>query len=136
MQLAVCSLCMSTNDDTPERENGIKSEQDRSRGTERRPSVGPPGVVGPESEARGGPEAPSENLPEDRVNEQLPAGMPPNTNLGRRAALPPGSLPGPYLGPQSDENRQPAPGASSPTGPAETVPAPSRATPGNASQPD
>jgi hypothetical protein len=79
----------------------------------------PARTVGLESEARGGPEAPPETLgdaPGDNVPRPMPDGRP-----GERAALPPGSLPGPYLGPQGDENRDPPANAPSPTGPADTV---------------
>jgi hypothetical protein len=41
--------------------------------------------------------------------------------LGGRDALPPGSLPEPYLEPQGDENRDPPPNAPSPVEPAVTV---------------
>jgi hypothetical protein len=44
---------------------------------------------------------------------------------GGAAALPPGSLPRPYFGPQSDENRDPpldAPGPVDPSGPTVAVP--------------
>jgi len=41
--------------------------------------------------------------------------------LGGREALPPGSLPKPYLGPQGDENRTPPPNAPSPVGGTETI---------------
>ena len=42
---------------------------------------------------------------------------------GGSAALPPGSLPKPFLGPQGDENRDPPPNAPAPVNPTETVPA-------------
>jgi hypothetical protein len=45
-----------------------------------------------------------------------PDGMP-----GGRAALPPGSLPQPYFGPQGDEQRQPPPNAPSPVEPAPVI---------------
>ena len=46
-----------------------------------------------------------------------PAPLPP----GGRAALPEGSLPKPFLGPQGDENRDPPPNAPAPVNPTQTV---------------
>jgi hypothetical protein len=69
--------------------------------------------VGPESETRGAPEAPATHT--------APDGMP-----GDRAGLPEGSLPGPYLETQGDENRTPPPNAPSPVTPAPTVDTPDR----------
>jgi len=40
---------------------------------------------------------------------------------GGSAALPAGSLPKPFLGPQGDENRDPPPNAPAPVNPTETV---------------
>jgi len=74
--------------------------------------------VGPESETRGGPEAPGETPP---ATDTPPDGMP-----GVRAGLPEGSLPGPYLEAQGDENRPPPPSAPSPVTPAPTVDTPDR----------
>nr|WP_294510042.1 hypothetical protein [uncultured Rhodopila sp.] len=102
---------MTQNDDipgeTPASQPG-QSEGDRA--------LRPVRTVDPESEARGGPEAPEESL----VDEQRPVRMP-DGRPGERAGLPPGSLPDPYLGPQGDENRDPPPDAPCPTGPADTV---------------
>lgn len=86
------------------------SESDRPE-TARQPRR----AVGPESETRGGPEAPEAGL------QETPPGMPPGGQLGDRAALPPGSLPNPYLGTQGDENRQPPPNAPSPVNRQPTV---------------
>jgi hypothetical protein len=48
--------------------------------------------------------------------------MPPRPKLpGGAAALPEGSLPKPFLGPQGDENRDPPAGAPAPVAPAPTV---------------
>jgi hypothetical protein len=90
---------MTQNDDIPGEMRAIDSEP----------------TVGPESETRGGPEAPADTL-DDRAPAPMPDGRP-----GLRAGLPPGRLPGPYLGPQGDENRDPPANAPSPTGPANTV---------------
>ncbi|HVY18440.1 MAG TPA: hypothetical protein VHB27_24685 [Rhodopila sp.] len=83
-------------------------------------------AVGPESETRGGGEAPDRTLPDrtlpDRTLDETivpPDGMP-----GCRAALPAGSLPGPYLEAQGDEDRAPPPNAPSPVTPAVTVASP------------
>lgn len=60
----------------------------------------------------------------DKDPQPAPASTPtPGSDgrLGGRAALPAGSLPGPYLGPQGDENRAPPPNAPVPTGPGDTV---------------
>jgi hypothetical protein len=73
--------------------------------------------AGPESESRGGPEA-----PEDADQLTPPDARPvPDGRPGERAALPEGSLPNPYLGPQGDENRDPPADAPAATFPAETV---------------
>ena len=79
-----------------------------------------PGTVGPESEVRGGPEAPGD-APGPDVSTSPEMAPTPNRRPGSRAALPAGSLPGPYLGPQGDENRDPPAGAPSPTRATETV---------------
>jgi hypothetical protein len=50
-----------------------------------------------------------------------PKKTPPPIPPGSEAALPPGSLPGPFLGPQGDENRTPPPNAPVPVQPTETV---------------
>jgi hypothetical protein len=48
--------------------------------------------------------------------------LPPPRNLpGGTAALPAGSLPKPFLGPQGDENRDPPPNAPAPIPSTETV---------------
>jgi hypothetical protein len=76
--------------------------------------------IGPESEARGGPE----QDPGPETDPQSPVSTPTPLSDGRmggRAALPPGSLSTPYLGPQGDESRDPPDNAPSPTGPADTV---------------
>ncbi|HEX2941953.1 MAG TPA: hypothetical protein VHO91_12970 [Rhodopila sp.] len=97
-------------DDIPELESGSESEQVGQTA----PKPGP-GTVGPESETRGGPEAPDEAL-----DEQPPlAGRRPGQ--GHRAALPEGTLPGPYFGTQGDENRQPPANAPAPVNPTATV---------------
>jgi hypothetical protein len=54
------------------------------------------------------------------------ASMPPmckpdGTTPGGRAALPPGSLPDPYFGPQGDEQRDPPANAPAPVSPAPVV---------------
>ena len=73
--------------------------------------------VGSESEMRGGPEAPDAPLDESPTARFVPPdGMP-----GVRAGLPEGSLPGPYLAAQGDEDRTPPPNAPSPVTPAPTV---------------
>lgn len=51
-------------------------------------------------------------------NPSLP--IPPGDN----AALPEGTLPKPFLGPQGDENRDPPPNAPAPVNPTQTVPNP------------
>jgi hypothetical protein len=81
------------------------------------PTAQPVRSVGPESETRGGPEAPAESLD---AGGPPPSPMP-DGRPGERAGLPPGSLPGPHLGAQGDENRDPPADAPSPTGPADTV---------------
>jgi hypothetical protein len=86
-----------------------------SESTQPEPAQRTPRMVGPESETRGGPEAPEAGL------QETPPGMPPNSRLGERAALPAGSLPGPYLDTQGDENRQPPPNAPSPVNRQPTV---------------
>jgi hypothetical protein len=80
-----------------------------------------PRSVGPESETRGGAEAPDASLAGGLRNGRFtqPDGVP-----GQRADLPAGSLPGPYLGPQGDENRTPPPNAPSPVKPVPTVTTP------------
>ncbi len=92
--------------------------------------------VGPESEARGGSEAPEKALGETAGHLSPAAGVtsghdgdlpfeppasPPDGMPGSRAALPPGSLPKPYLGPQGDENRNPPANAPVAPNPNETV---------------
>jgi hypothetical protein len=72
--------------------------------------------VGPESENRGGSEAPDATLGQTAPPDTIPDGVP-----GSRAALPEGSLPAPFLGPQGDENRGPPANAPVATGPGETV---------------
>jgi hypothetical protein len=101
---------MTPNDDIP-------GETPASQSAQAERAMQPVRTVGPESEARGGPEAPDENLDADGPP---PAPMP-DGRPGGRAALPAGSLPDPYLGPQGDENRDPPPEAPSPTDPADTV---------------
>ncbi len=60
----------------------------------------------------------SKREPDPPPNAKIPpAPIPP----GGAAALPPGSLPGPFLGPQGDENRDPPAGAPAPVPPAPTV---------------
>jgi hypothetical protein len=66
--------------------------------------------VGAESETRGGHEAPETSLSDEPA---APPFEPPDGFPGERAALPAGSLSNPYLGPQGDENRTPAPNAPS-----------------------
>ena len=98
------------------------------------PAVKPLRSVGPESETRGGSEAPEKTLGEvskpdipvagvtSMPDEDLPfepPASPPDGMPGSRAALPPGSLPKPYLGPQGDENRNPP--ANAPTAPNSNV---------------
>ncbi len=46
---------------------------------------------------------------------------PPSESPGGAAALPEGTLPKPFLGPQGDENRDPPPNAPAPVNPSETV---------------
>jgi hypothetical protein len=77
--------------------------------------------VGRESATRAGPEAPGVPLSGGVGNGGVsqPERMP-----GQRADLPAGSLPGPYLGPQGDENRAPPSNAPSPVKPAVTVATP------------
>jgi hypothetical protein len=94
------------------------------------PEAGPR-AVGPESETRGGPEAPGTTLDDTRpqqwnVPRQGPSApfMPPDGMPGMRAGLPPGSLPGPYLAAQGDENRTPPANAPSAVTQAITVAAP------------
>lgn len=102
---------MTPNDDIPGETPVTQSEQAKADRPVR--------TVGPESETRGGPEAPADSLASGapKPRERRPVAVP----AGERAALPPGSLPKPYLGPQGDENRDPPAGAPSPTGPADTV---------------
>jgi hypothetical protein len=50
-----------------------------------------------------------------------PKTPPPPIPPGGNAALPAGSLPGPFLGPQGDENRAPPPDSPAPVRPAKTV---------------
>jgi hypothetical protein len=99
------------------------------------PSSGPggqgPRTIGPESETRGGPEAPATTLGEEErqpASPQESAFIPPDGMPGMRAGLPAGSLPGPYLGPQGDEDRTPPGNAPSPVTPAVTVADPAGAT--------
>lgn len=68
-------------------------------------------VIRPDDEVPGGPEASADRMPD----------VPANPGLGSRAALPEGSLSGPYLGTQGDENRQPPPNAPAPVNPQPTV---------------
>lgn len=92
--------------------------------------------VGPESGTRGGsqasgktlgeaaddvtPVAGATSMPDGDLPSELPA-SPPDGMPGSRAALPPGSLPKPYLGPQGDENRNPPANAPAAPNPNETV---------------
>jgi len=78
-----------------------------------------PRSVGPESETRGAAEA--SDVSAERLRYKGPDGMP-----GQRADLPEGSLPGPFLGPQGDENRTPPANAPSPVKPAPTVKTPAK----------
>nr|WP_294546489.1 hypothetical protein [uncultured Rhodopila sp.] len=103
---------MTPNDDIPGETPVSQSEQ-----AERDRPAQPLRTVGPESETRGGPEAPDESFD---TGGPPPAPMP-DGRPGERAGLPPGSLPGPYLGPQGDENRDPPPDAPAPVGSADTV---------------
>jgi hypothetical protein len=87
--------------------------------------------VGPESETHSGPEAPDTTLDATRRQQrngprQDPSApfMPPDGIPGMRADLPPGSLPGPYLAAQGDENRTPPANAPSAVAQAITVAAP------------
>jgi hypothetical protein len=102
---------MTPNDDIPG-ETPATSNQSANPRT--------PQAVGAGSEIRGGPEAPRDTLDADQLTppdvKAVPDGMP-----GERAALPEGSLPDPFLGPQGDENRDPPANAPAPTFPAETV---------------
>lgn len=66
-------------------------------------------------QAGGGPARPPGNA-RDRSSD-----VPSNPGLGSRAALPEGSLPGPYLDAQGDENRQPPANAPVPPQPAVTI---------------
>jgi hypothetical protein len=100
---------------TPNNDIPGETPVSQTKPAERDRTVQPKRTVGPESETRGGPEAPDDGLDDPRPTP-MPDGRP-----GERAALPPGSLPGPYLGPQGDENRDPPADAPSPTGPADTV---------------
>jgi hypothetical protein len=59
----------------------------------------------------------SKAIAPDGANPKTPPPIPPGGN----AALPPGSLPKPFLGPQGDENREPPPSAPAPIPPTETV---------------
>ncbi len=93
---------------------------DDTPGSGRSAAGGAPRAAGPESEVRGGPEAPGEALDADQLTSPDARPMP-DGRPGERAALPEGSLPSPYLGPQGDENRDPPAGAPAPTFPAETV---------------
>jgi hypothetical protein len=83
-------------------------------------------TITPESETRGGPEAPQQTLdahPTARptaASDRMP-GVNPEPGLGSRAALPEGTLPGPYLDTQGDENRQPPDNAPAPVNPTITV---------------
>jgi hypothetical protein len=58
------------------------------------------------------------------MTEQNPKNPAPPIPPGANAALPPGTLPKPFLGPQGDENRDPPPNAPAPVNPAPTVPNP------------
>ena len=57
--------------------------------------------------------------PDPPANAKLPP--PPPVPPGGAAALPEGSLRGPFLGPQGDENRDPPAGAPVPVPPSPTV---------------
>jgi hypothetical protein len=76
--------------------------------------------VGPEDESHGGSEANPKDSRRD-LHYKEPDRMP-----GQRADLPEGSLPGPYLDPQGDENRTPPTNAPSPVKPAPTVVTPAK----------
>ena len=112
-------------------------------GTEPATPAKPLRSVGPESESRGGSEAPEKTLDEaadqatpaagvtSMVGRDLPSepsASSPDGMPGGRAALPPGSLPKPYLGPQGDENRDPPANAPTAPGPSETVESAARNT--------
>jgi hypothetical protein len=77
----------------------------------------------PASEAAGSPDKqPPNTRPKDPPRHgplSRPDGMP-----GQRADLPEGRLPGPFLGPQGDENRRPPANAPAPVKPAPTVETP------------
>jgi predicted nucleotidyltransferase len=60
--------------------------------------------------------------PDPPANTKLP---PPPTLPGGAAALPEGTLPKPFLGPQGDENRDPPANAPAPVNPTQTVKDPS-----------
>jgi hypothetical protein len=103
----------------------IRDETPASETTSPQPSGSPgkgPRSVGPESETRGGSEAPDATLDDTEHSARQQASFaPPDGMPGMRADLPPGSLPGPYLGPQGDEDRTPPANAPSPVQPAVTV---------------
>lgn len=91
--------------------------------------------VGPESEVRGGSEAPSRTVdeaPKGQPPAAQPYGVPglagqrPDGVPGNRAPLPEGSLSATYLAAQGDENRQPPSNAPAPVNPAVTVDDPPR----------
>jgi hypothetical protein len=101
----------------------IKGGTSASEAAASSPAQAGPRSIGPESESRGGAEAPDTTLTGD---DSAAPQTKPDRLPGQRADLPPGSLPGPHLGPQGDENRTPPPNAPSPIKPAVTVASPAR----------
>ena len=62
------------------------------------------------------PAKPTAEVARHKLPTRGPDGMP-----GGRAALPAGSLPKPFFGPQGDEQRDPPPGSPAPVNPAPIV---------------
>jgi hypothetical protein len=106
----------------------IEGETPASQSSQPEPERRGLGKVGPESEARGGSEAPDERLDAAPQAKGPPAsaGSRPDGFPGERAALPEGTLSSPFLGTQGDENRQPPVNAPAPVNPATTVDDPPR----------
>jgi hypothetical protein len=125
-----CSHSMSMHDDIPGLPGGSESDSEtQNQDYNKLPGGSGRRVIGPESETRGGPEAPDDEPEPDDIGRKTcgaTVSSPVVTVPGGRAALPPGSLPKPYLGPQGDENRQPPPGAPAPVTKAPTVDEPHR----------
>lgn len=113
---------MSNHDIPPDR--NAHGEPDQAASAQHR------GTVTAESETRGGPEAPQDSLDNDAMAGpgRFP-GIDPDPELGYRAALPAGTLPGPYLNTQGDENREPPDNAPGPVNATVTVNTVGRGTP-------